>query len=95
MLFICVLPGRAGLAHPAALVTLFHLVSALIFFVGAAAVAMVGDALVTGVFTGRLAGPRRCRWEGADTHLCLAWLPGASGADVLRAESIPLFVCSV
>lgn len=56
---------------------LFHLVSVLIFFVGAAAVVMVGDAVVTGVFAGRLAGPRRCRREGADTHLCLVWLPGA------------------
>lgn len=32
---------------------------------------MVGDAVVTGVFAGQLAGPRGCRWEEADTHFCV------------------------
>lgn len=77
--------------------SLFLLVLILILFVGEAAPMRAGDAIRAGVSTGPdLLAPQTQLGRNTDTlkSVSLAWLLGASGPDVLHAESSPIFVRS-
>lgn len=77
--------------------SLFLLVLILILFVGEAAPMRAGDAIRAGVSTGPdlLAPSNAAGKEYRHPQVwSLAWLLGASGPDVLHAESSPIFVRS-